>query len=476
MRTCAARTAAALVLLAALGAPAAGQTWATGGGGDWDTAANWNPQTVPDAAGAAAVFNIAASPLNAAQSTQLRVVTLAGPRTVGSVTFNNDSDQPNNGFATRLTTASFGTLTFASGGAGPAAIGVPAGPGGGSNSIFVPIVLSSSVVATVGNESLNPAGALNLIGPISGAGGFTKAGSGLATFDSTAKTYTGPTAVTGGVLRVFSQATPTATAGLTVSGGQLALATSTSYSFGSAPVVLAGAGPAAGAYSATPGAVRTAPGVAAVVTNAVVLQSDTLLHAAAAPGTGLNTFPDGLLRLNGNVSGPGRLLFTAPNSSVDVGSYVLAGSNSYAGGTLVRGGRVTAFPGSTTAFGTGDVTVSDAGSPASVARAVILSGAANAVADTATLSLAGGGTAGVADENYLELDAGVNETVGRLVLGGVVQPPGTYGATGSGAANVFDEYFTGAGVVTVPVPEPAAVLLAAAGALTAARLARRRLE
>ena len=39
--------------------------------------------------------------------------------------------------------------------------------------------------------------------------------------------------------------------------------------------------------------------------------------------------------------------------------------------------------------------------------------------------------------------------MGALLLGGVPQPNGTYGPTGSGAAHIMDEYFSGAGILSV---------------------------
>src|SRR5437868_2106354 len=71
------------------------------------------------------------------------------------------------------------------------------------------------------------------------------------------------------------------------------------------------------------------------------------------------------------------------------GPLVLTGSNSYTGGTLVRGGILIAGPTSVNAFGTGNVTVNQAGTD-SIARLQIQAGAVNAVNDLATLSLAGG--------------------------------------------------------------------------------------
>jgi hypothetical protein len=82
--------------------------------------------------------------------------------------------------------------------------------------------------------------------------------------------------------------------------------------------------------------------------------------------------------------------------------------------------------------------------------ALQLLGTSNAIANTATLSLAGGGAAGTPDQGYIDLGAGVNEQVGTLVLGGVTQVNGTYGGTGSSATNVLPEYFApNTGIITV---------------------------
>ena len=84
--------------------------------------------------------------------------------------------------------------------------------------------------------------------------------------------------------------------------------------------------------------------------------------------------------------------------------------------------------------------------------AAIAAGVANAIADSATLTLLGGGTASIADAGFISLAAGINEQVAALVLGSTPQAAGTYGATGSGATNIFDEYFSGLGIITVVRP------------------------
>src|SRR4029079_13639352 len=79
-------------------------------------------------------------------------------------------------------------------------------------------------------------------------------------------------------------------------------------------------------------------------------------------------------------------------------------------------------------------------------------GVLNAIGDNAILSLAGGSTPDVADVGFAFLEAGVNDRIGALVLGGVAQINGlTYGSNASGALFKSDEYFSvgGSGILTV---------------------------
>jgi fibronectin-binding autotransporter adhesin len=168
------------------------------------------------------------------------------------------------------------------------------------------------------------------------------------------------------------------------------------------------------------------------------------------------------LTLSGVISGPGKLTLTAANSNIDIGNYVLTGNNTYTGGTLVAGG-VLRVSGATAHLGSGTVEVNNASSPSAIARMEIQTGVTDAIGNDAILKLAGGGAPNAADQNFIILGSGVNEQVGGLVLGGVVQTlPGTYGATGSGATFVFDDYFSGTGVVTLPEPGSAALFFGVA--------------
>ncbi|HEY3392786.1 MAG TPA: PEP-CTERM sorting domain-containing protein [Lacipirellulaceae bacterium] len=156
-------------------------------------------------------------------------------------------------------------------------------------------------------------------------------------------------------------------------------------------------------------------------------------YTAAGPivsnksGTGTATF-------NGNIT-------AATSLTVNGGAVTLAGANTYPGDNTVNGGSLTAS-GAAATFGGGDVTV-NAGS------AAISAGVLDAILDTATLTLAGGGTANMADVGFINLGDGIDERIGSLVLGTSTFTSGTFGATGSGATNIFDEYFLGSGIITV---------------------------
>jgi autotransporter-associated beta strand protein len=420
--------------------PVSAQTYNLGGNGSWNSTASWNPTTIPNATGASATFNDAASGSNPAQ-TASRTVTADAVQTIGSINFNADAA---NAFTTSITTGTSGSkLTFDEVGAGPATITASAAVGTGNLTISAPMVLTDSLTVVVNNiTASSTAGAVNLTATITGAGGFTKQGDGLATFGTGAKTYAGPTVISGGRIRMSSAASPTATSSFTINGGQVDLISAATFTFGGGPLNLNGTGPTSGPYATFPGAIRNDTGLIVTINNSVVLQSDTLLHVEGTSGS--ITFPNA-------VSGTGKLTFAAPNSSANQGQLILNGANTYQGGTFINGGTIL-VSGASATLGTGDVTVDNTASPASIAKLMIASGVTNAISDTATLSLAGGGTAGVADQSWVDLGAGVNEVVGTLKLAGVVQVPGTYGSTSSSATFQNNEFFSGTGIITVVAP------------------------
>lgn len=417
---------------------------------NWTDGANWssNPDH-PSGDSAGGIFN-----LDGATAGNLSVdVTPTGVATeviVGSLEFNNSS-----GFTMTLTGGIATPMRLNAAGDGPVTITVT----GNSTSNAAPntmnqrTIFDDSVIAIVNPTlSMSQSGALDWPGRVvSGAGGFTKQGLGLMTFSTGAKAYTGPTVfdTDSGRTRISVAGRPTMTSSMTFkSGSQLTLITANStYTFGassSVPLNLNGSGPTSGQHAGFPGVIRNNTDLVTTITNDVVLQSDSLIHAQGA-ATGSTT-------LSGNVTGPGRLTVGSIPHDANLGRLVLSGTNSYEGGTTVQAGTLVATGASTNAFGANDVTVQSAGLVfgGSQAKILLQTGATDAIANAATLSLAGGSFAGVADDGFAELEAGINEIIGGLILGGMTQTlAGTYGSTASGADFAFDEYFAGTGVVTL---------------------------
>jgi autotransporter-associated beta strand protein len=424
------------------------QTWNLAAGGSWNTAGNWSPASIPNGVGASVTCNSAASGSNIAQ-TGNSALTLDGSKTVGAITFNNDSGST---FTYAINTGTGGPLIFDAAGAGPASITVNSTSGStGNDTISVATTLNDDVIVTVNNITATSAnGALNLSTTMSGAGGLTKNGDGLITLGSNAKNYTGATVLNAGRTRITQVGQPAKTSSVTINAGaQMTLNTGGNYAMGSGPIYMNGTGASNPPFSQFLGAMRNDRNTAPItISNSIVFQSDVIIHVQANNGTGGSATPGATNILAGNISGPGHLTFTAPTSDVDQGFLVFYGANSYSGGTLVNGGILVA-EGASATFGAGDVTIDHAASPSSIARGIIRSGVVNAIADTATLSLSGGGSPGVADQGWIILESGVNETVGDLKLAGVLQPAGTYGSSLSSAIHTNDEFFAGPGILTV---------------------------
>ncbi len=147
------------------------------------------------------------------------------------------------------------------------------------------------------------------------------------------------------------------------------------------------------------------------------------------------------------------------------GRLSLTGPNTYTGTTHVSGGRLDV--GTLSNLGNGDVHVHNG--------ALLFTFTADAIDDGASLILDAYGTR----NGKVEVGAGLIETVAGLSLGGVFQGMGYYGSTAAAAAfdgihvvNVNDVFFTGSGLIHV-IPEPASMLLLAAGSLLVAGRRRR---
>jgi len=176
----------------------------------------------------------------------------------------------------------------------------------------------------------------------------------------------------------------------------------------------------------------------------------------------------GVLNIGDRIIGVGKL------TKIGTGPMRVSNTNTYQGGTVVDAGSLAVGNDAATnsqfgahdatlgTLGTGNVTVNN-----TATRLQLETGVVNAIADGATVSLAGGGIGNTADVGYLMLDSGINETIGGLILGGAPQlVSGTYGSSSSAATFKLDEYFSGPGMVTLVVPEPASLSLLALGGVT----------
>jgi autotransporter-associated beta strand protein len=167
--------------------------------------------------------------------------------------------------------------------------------------------------------------------------------------------------------------------------------------------------------------------------------------------------------LSGSLSGLGSIV------KAGAGSLTFNASNTYSGSTTVSGGTLIA--GTNGALGaSASVSVLT-----SATNLTISTGVTNAISDSATLTLAGGGLPGVADQGYLNLLG--DDTVNGLILGIAPAATGfTYGSTASSAQVKNDEYFSGPGILTVvAVSEPGtwAMLAGSAGVLVCFRRFRK---
>ena len=112
----------------------------------------------------------------------------------------------------------------------------------------------------------------------------------------------------------------------------------------------------------------------------------------------------------------------------------LTGTNTTSGAFIVSNGTLTVS--ATGTFGANSTNIT-------VAAGTLTLQNSNAIADSAALRIANGGGAKV------NLEAGVNESVGTLYFGDKQKRASTYGATDSGAAVIDDAHFSGKGILTV---------------------------
>jgi autotransporter-associated beta strand protein len=138
------------------------------------------------------------------------------------------------------------------------------------------------------------------------------------------------------------------------------------------------------------------------------------------------------LLLRGNSLGGCVANFNVPNTFNKINAYGAAYIDS---GLTIKGNAAGSL-------GTGDITIAKHRTGTG-SYAILEINAANAMADTATLSISG--TTGT----MLRMNA--NDTIAAFIFNGVAQPAGTYGSTTSSATYKFS-WITGSGLLTVGAP------------------------
>lgn len=388
-------------------------TWVTDsdGVGSWDDVANWTDggsnNTFPNAVGATVLMN---QPIKAG----VGMYTLDMPATdftVGSFTLDNTNDQ----YATRVVMANHGGRMVFEDPSGTAKyIETTNGtttdaPANTQNSIQMPILVKNTLEITQQNyPNLNTGttftnrfdGDANSTIIKKGIGGIqlnlnTAPGAGLGFF--------GKFVIQEGAMRLINNTFSIgSSSGITVSsGGQLQLADNATavpdFNLGAGAVLnLNGLGKS-NTQAGPEGALRfgiTVAGRTATFHNPVNLQSDSRIYVALANTIG---------KLDSPVTGTGDLVKAGP------GQLSLTGTNTYTGDTQINAG--------------------------------ILSTATATLADAADVSLSTGAK--------FNLGFAGSDTIRSLFLGGVAQAVGTWGATGSGATNINDTFFTGTGILNV---------------------------
>jgi autotransporter-associated beta strand protein len=379
--------------------------------GNWDDVANWTDgasnTTYPNAPDATVLFN------NPIKSPSVGTYTLTLPATDVTV---GEFKIDNTGFANTnrdVFANNGGKLVFQSTSGLAKYIETPntgTAPANTQNQIQTDVMLNSDLEITQDNyPNLNTGTIFTGLFYGDSSKTITKKGAGGIQFNyafalGAGEGYEGKFVVEDGSIRLInsSSAIAKSTGFTVVSGGQLQLADNAGtavpdYGLASGAVLnLNGPGRAAG-QSNPDGALRfgiTQSGRTETFHSPVNLQSDSHIVVAAA-----NTF--GVF--DQDVSGPGDLIMSG------AGQLALTNNFSYTGDTQVTSG--------------------------------IVSIANPDLADAADVYMTTGG--------IFDLGFAATDTIRALYFDGTPQPIGTYGATGSGAANINDAFFTGAGVLNV---------------------------
>ena len=274
----------------------------------------------------------------------------------------------------------------------------------GSFTTTLPMTLTGSG----GNATVDTAGyTVTLSGSLSGPGGLTKTDSGTLVL-ATTNTYTGDTLISGGTLQL-TDAHALQNSTLNISGsGSLNFSGLTAATLGG----LKGSGNLSLANTANAGVALTAGG-----------NNYSTSYSGALSGSGSFT-------------------------KTGTGTLVLAGSNSYSGGTTVSGG-ILQFNGNTTVPGSGTVTINSGAALAlaptgtySTVAGWLNSGKITAASAGALALIAASDTETISMSGYPNLSLGAS---GNATFSGAFTPSGTtYRLGGGGGRLTFSPAITGA--------------------------------
>ncbi|MES2981528.1 MAG: autotransporter-associated beta strand repeat-containing protein [Verrucomicrobiota bacterium] len=311
----------------------AGTALQTDGAGAWLTANQWwnGTTNVTWTSGDDAVFGNGGAG---------GAVTLASPTTVNSLTFNSFTGTYTVGTAGQTITLNNGITV--NGTAGVVNISSPITLGAAQS-----WVNHSANLLTVGTGAVNNGGFLLTIGGgsnttissvISGAGGLTKTGVGVLSLSSAASNYTGATTISGGILDVSTFAAAGSNSSIGTGSGS------------AADLVLNG-----GTLRKSSNNVSTTNRLFSVGTDGGTIESShaTVTNTLSFTGTGAMGFNSQLgsrnLTLTGTNTGNNTIALAIGNdgsnnatslTKTGSGTWVMSGTNTYTGNTLVRGGML----------------------------------------------------------------------------------------------------------------------------------------